>query len=159
MIDDREMRVSKPCWSPRSKRMIATFGDGISTSTGTSLTVNQGIRTLEVLEREKRQTRNGSWSNSQDSHSETEPEVLLPQYPDAIGVPLVFIDVIAVPQQNEYPGWRTESDTPITDRGMQHTESQTDPGVQKMVRTLELRRKRIKKQPTIQQIYDVSRKH
>jgi len=103
-IEDREMRVNKPCWSPRSKRRIATLGDGISTSTGTSLTVNQGIRILQAARCEKQQTIDGVRSGSQDRHSETKPEVLLLQHPDTVGVPLVFIDVVAVPQYDEYPG-------------------------------------------------------
>lgn len=56
---------------------------------------------------------NGVRSDIQDGHSEAEPEVLLPQYPDTIGVPLVLIDVVAVPQYNEYPSWKAAgSDTP-----------------------------------------------
>jgi hypothetical protein len=89
--------------------MIATFGDGISTSTGTSLTVNQGIRTLTPVREESRRI-NGAREYSQDGHSEGEPEVLLSQYPDTIGVPLVFIEVVAVPQHNEYPSWEAGSD-------------------------------------------------
>jgi len=104
MTEDREIRVSKPCWSPRSKRMIATLGDGISTLTGTSLTVSQGIRILQSVRREKQRTMGEANSGSQDSHPGAEPEVLLPQYPNAIGVPLVLIDVIAVPQHDKYPG-------------------------------------------------------
>lgn len=83
--------------------MIATFGDGISTSTGTSLTVNQGIRTLHAPAREKLRTINEAKPYLQDSHSEGEPEVLLLQYLRAIRVPPVLIGVVAVPQHNEYP--------------------------------------------------------
>ena len=83
--------------------MIATLGDGISTSTGTSLTVNQGIRTLQAMRRERRRMRDGGRPGLQDSHSEAKPEVLLSQYLDSVGVPLMFIDVVAVPQHDKYP--------------------------------------------------------
>jgi len=39
----------------------------------------------------------------QDSHSKAKPEVLLFQHLDSVGVPLVLIDVIAVPQHDKYP--------------------------------------------------------
>jgi hypothetical protein len=46
MIEDREIRVSKPCCMPRLNRRTATFGDGISTSTSTSRTKNHGSAML-----------------------------------------------------------------------------------------------------------------
>ena len=39
----------------------------------------------------------------QDGHSEAKPEVLLTEYLDSVGVPLMFIDIIAVPQHDKYP--------------------------------------------------------
>jgi len=83
--------------------MIATLGDGISTATGTSLTVTQGIRTLEVVRREERRRMDGVTLSLQDGHSEAKPEILLIEYLDSVGVPLVFIDVIAVPQHDKCP--------------------------------------------------------
>ena len=77
--------------------MIAALGDGISTSTGTFLTVNQGMRMLQVVWRESRLAIDGGRSDLQDGHSEAKPEVLLSQYPDSIGVPLVPVNVIAIP--------------------------------------------------------------
>ena len=96
MIEDREMRVNKPCCSPPSKRMTATLGDGISTSTGTFLIVSQGMMTLQAVRREKLRATDRGRLGLQESHSEAVPEVLLPQYPDVIGVPAVLIDIIAV---------------------------------------------------------------
>lgn len=84
--------------------MIATLGDGISTSTGTSLTVNQGIRTLQIVWREKQRTMGGDIPDLQDGHSEAKPEVLLIEYLDSVGIPLVFVNIIAVPQHDKYPG-------------------------------------------------------
>jgi hypothetical protein len=46
MMDEREIRASRPCCIPRSKRRTATFGDGISMSTDTSRTVHQGMMIL-----------------------------------------------------------------------------------------------------------------
>jgi len=46
----------------------------------------------------------GDTQDLQDSHSETKPEVLPTQYLDSIGVPLMFIDIIAVSQYDKYPG-------------------------------------------------------
>ena len=43
-------------------------------------------------------------SNLQDSHPEAKPEVLLPQYPDSIGVPSVLINIVAVSQHDKHPG-------------------------------------------------------
>ena len=83
--------------------MIATLCDGISISTATSLTVNHGIRTLQVVRCEERRTMDGGRPGLQDSHSKAKPEVLLFQHLDSVGVPLVLIDVIAVPQHDKYP--------------------------------------------------------
>jgi hypothetical protein len=100
MIEDREIRVSKPCCIPRLNRRTATFGDGISTSTSTSRTKNHGSAMLSEGSAEGPKYKA---SNSQDGHAERVPELLLAKNVEAVGVPLVCGHVVAVRENDEDP--------------------------------------------------------
>jgi hypothetical protein len=101
MIEDREIRVSKPCCMPRLNRRTATFGDGISTSTSTSRTKNHGSAILSEGSAEGPQRK---VSYSQDGHAERVPEFLLAKNVETVRVPLVCGHVVAVRENDEDPG-------------------------------------------------------
>jgi hypothetical protein len=101
MIEEREIRVSKPCCIPRLNRRTATFGDGISTSTSTSRTKNHGSA---MLGEGSAEGPDHKASYSQDGHAERVPELLLAKNVEAIGVPLVCGHVVAVRENDEDPG-------------------------------------------------------
>jgi len=44
--------------------------------------------------------------DSQDSHAEREPEVLLPNDMQTIWIPRMRVKVVAISENNEYPGCR-----------------------------------------------------
>jgi hypothetical protein len=86
---------------PRLNFRIATLAEGISTSTGTSRRVTQGMRTLRGGVSTVCVEERGEYV--QDSHEDREPELLRAE--EGVGVGVVFsgFDVVGVAEDDEYP--------------------------------------------------------
>jgi len=116
---ERLMRPRRPCCIPRSKRTMATFGDGCfwylviklftcdearptnSISTGTLRTHNQGMRILMM--RISTTPGQGTEIYSQRSHAHGIPEILLAENVLYAHVPCLGVGVVRIAENGEQP--------------------------------------------------------
>jgi hypothetical protein len=137
-IDVRLIRPSRPCCMPRLKRRTATFGDGcaqapistssfgakgvpgatltISTSTGTSRRVTQGVSTLRRRRPVSCKIVSGvedDGMSPQDGHERSKPKLLRAEKDMRLQIPLLRRRIVHVAGDDEHPGGLS------TERGQQ----------------------------------------
>jgi hypothetical protein len=87
---------------PRWNFSTATLGDGISTSTGTSRRVTQGMMTLrQIVSVDAHAAEEGE--DPQDGHENGEPEFLCAEKSIGVGSPSSTCAVIRVSQNDKHP--------------------------------------------------------
>lgn len=100
------MRARRPCCIPRSKRSIATLGDGCSCGVSAADSHPNKIAATHDLDLHSDFAHEEPREKDEDGHADDEPELLRAEQATTGRVPLARVRVVRVPEHDKHPGER-----------------------------------------------------